>query len=107
MQRFRDTRDALKKAFPEVKVSVRILKIAGDLCGDTRRTNDGFLIRIDKGKPLQVLLDTLVHEFAHCLSFDEWERTQTHGPEWGVALSKCYCVYESVVTAKKTKCLES
>jgi putative component of toxin-antitoxin plasmid stabilization module len=104
---FNRTRDALKKAFPDIYVSVRLTNIRKENCGDTRRTDKGFLVRIQKGQPLQVLLDTLVHEFAHCLAFDEWEKTQTHGPKWGVALSECYRVYESIVTANKTKCHES
>ncbi len=99
---FRKTRDALKRAFPEVAVSVRIRKIRQGVCGDTRRIKGGYLVRIDKDQPLQVLLDTLVHEFAHCLSFDEWEQTQSHGPKWGVAFAECYLVYESTVMEKKT-----
>lgn len=98
---FRRTRDALKRAFPKIKVSVRVVKIRSDICGDTRRTEDGFLVRIGKDQPSQVMLDTLVHEFAHCLSFDEWEQTQSHGPKWGVAFAQCYLVYESTVTDKK------
>jgi len=98
---FRKTRDALKRAFPNVKVSVRIADIRKDVCGDTRRNETGYLVRIAKGQPSQVMLDTLVHEFAHCLAFDEWEKTQSHGPKWGVAFAECYLVYESTVTDKK------
>lgn len=102
MKTFKETRDALKKKFPDVSVSVRLQKIRSGNCGDTRRTEKGFLVRIQKDQPLQVLLDTLVHEFAHCLSFDEWESTGEHGPKWGVSLSECYRVYESIVLAKKS-----
>lgn len=101
MDQFRKTRDALKKAFPDVNVSVRVRKIRQGVCGDTRRTINGYLVRIDKGQSIQVMLDTLVHEFAHCLSFDEWDEKQTHGPKWGVAFSECYLVYESTVTDKQ------
>lgn len=98
MKTFNAIRDALKKKFPGIIVSVRVLKIRSGNCGDTRRNERGFLVRIQKDQPIQVMLDTLVHEFAHCLSFDEWESTGEHGPRWGVALSECYRIYETVVT---------
>jgi putative component of toxin-antitoxin plasmid stabilization module len=101
MDKFKKTRDALKKAFSNISVSVRVRKIRSDVCGDTRRTENGFLVRINKGQPEQVMLDTLVHEFAHCLTFDEWESTQSHQQRWGVAFAQCYLVYESTVTAAK------
>ncbi len=98
MDLFAKLRDALKAANPTIAVSVRRCRVPGRLCGDCRRMPDHFLIRVDSQATLQVQLDTLVHEFAHAIAYLEWENTEDHGPEFGVAYASCYRIYEKTVT---------
>ena len=95
---FEALRDALKIANPTIAVSVRRLDLPHTLCGDCRRKTDHFLIRINRKKNEQVQLDTLVHEFAHAMSFLEWEETHQHGPSWAQAHLMCYHVYEKIIS---------
>lgn len=91
-------RNALKIANPTIAVSVRRLDLLDTLCGDCRRKSDHFLIRINRRKNEQVQLDTLVHEFAHAISFLEWEETGQHGPIWAQAHLQCYHIYEKIIS---------
>ena len=68
------------------------------LLGDCLRMDGYFRIRIDRSRPEQVQVDTLVHEFAHAIAYLEWENTWDHGPEFGVAYADCYRIYEKTVT---------
>ena len=38
----------------------------------------------------QIMRDTLIHEWAHCLAWREGELVEDHGPEWGLAMSAIY-----------------
>ena len=38
----------------------------------------------------QELLDALVHEWAHVLSWSASHRLEAHDPSWGVAYARCY-----------------
>jgi len=98
MDLFAKLRDSLKARFPTTPVSVRRCKVPKKLCGDCSRKANFFLVRVDKDHPLQVQLDTLVHEFAHALSYLEWEETGEHGPMWAQAHLACYHVYEKTVS---------
>ena len=54
-----------------------------------------FTIRISKGLPSTSAVDALIHEWAHALSFTmQHPSFQDHGPEWGLAMSRCYLVVE-------------
>lgn len=98
MDHFATLRDALKQSNPTISVSVRRCRVPKGNCGDCLRKSDHFLIRIDPSQPLQVQLDSLVHEFAHAIAYLEWENTWDHGPEFGVAYADCYRIYEKTVT---------
>jgi hypothetical protein len=98
MDLFSKLRDALKAANPTITVSVRRCRVPQKDCGDCLRMNGYFRIRINPSYPLQVQLDTLVHEFAHAIAYLEWENTEDHGPEFGVAYAACYRIYEKTVT---------
>ena len=98
MDLFAKLRDSLKAANPTITVSVRRCKLPRKLCGDCDRKANHFLVRVASDKPLQVQLDTLVHEFAHAIAYLEWENTEDHGPEFGVAYASCYRIYEKTVT---------
>jgi len=88
---------ALKAACPTITVKVRIGPIAKRLCGDCRRRDDHFLIRVNSNLGYGEQVDTLVHEFAHAEAFIEWEETGQHGPVWGVSHAKFYRVMETVL----------
>ncbi len=98
MDLFAKLRDALKAANPTIAVSVRRCRVPGNLCGDCDRKANHFLVRVASDKPLQVQLDTLVHEFAHAIAYLEWEETGQHGPLWALAHLDCYRIYEKTVT---------
>ena len=98
MDLFAKLRDSLKARFPTTPVSVRRCKVPKRLCGDCSRKSNFFLVRVDKDHPLQVQLDTLVHEFAHAVAWIEWEDTANHGPIWATAYADCYQVYEKTVS---------
>jgi hypothetical protein len=73
-----------------VPVRVRRIKL-NDLCGDCAYydTERYFSIRINKSDPFRVQLDTLIHEWAHTLS---WFTTgvDDHSGEWGLSYSRIY-----------------
>ena len=99
MDLFAQLRDSLKARFPTTPVSVRRCKVPRKLCGDCSRKANHFLVRVASDKPLQVQLDTLVHEFAHAIAYLEWEETGQHGPLWALAHLDCYHVYEQIVSS--------
>ncbi len=67
------------------------LEDGGDCWFDKKRR--WFVIRLDKklAHRRADLIDILIHEWAHCLAWVEG--AQDHGPEWGVADSRCYCIW--------------
>ncbi len=81
----------LWREFPVVGgVSVRSM-ILKELCGDAcLHHHKKFLIRINRKKSLEVRVDTLLHEWAHCLTWFGAERNEDHGGEWGIAYAKIY-----------------
>lgn len=52
----------------------------------TRGRATGFVIELRRCH-LQIMRDTLMHEWAHCLAWREGDLTEDHGPEWGLAMS--------------------
>jgi len=71
-------------------------KIAGRLLGSTS------LVTCDRGKPLRFVIevrrsstdmmrDTLLHEWAHALTWSVGEQTHTdHSDPWALAYGRCY-----------------
>lgn len=76
----------LRREFPSpfFPIRVRSQETPG-LCGDTSwdREKKRFLIRIGKSI-LQVKLDTLLHEWAHCLTWFGANQKEDHSGEWGL-----------------------
>lgn len=96
---FCELRNALKAKYPLTPVSVRRVKrVPGGNAAQLDRKDGYFLLRIRSTDPLQVQLDSLAHEFAHALSFVEWENTEQHGPMFGCYYAECYNVYEEIVS---------
>ena len=53
-------------------------------------TRDKFRIYVTKSHP-QIMRDTLLHEWAHCLAWEAGTVTfGDHGPAWGLAMSRVY-----------------
>lgn len=58
---------------------------------DADGRDDIYLIRITPGHEDAVARDTLYHEWAHILS---WNETEEHGDAWGVAYARVYRAME-------------
>ena len=61
--------------------------------GETTLVNGKFIIRISAIEPRQVQLDTLVHEWAHCVAYPDQlatRRTWTHDIHYGIAYAEVY-----------------
>jgi|7_EtaG_2_1085326.scaffolds.fasta_scaffold16780_2 hypothetical protein len=75
----------------EVKLRVAFMKDAFGCVDLKEKTNERyFLITICKGIDSVHAKDTLLHEYAHCISWETSE--EDHGPEWGLAFAKCYTI---------------
>ena len=84
----------LRREFPaEEKIQVRTLRLK-ELCGDADLGYEGefygFLIRINKKKNFETRVDTLLHEWAHCLAWFGAGQDKIHGPEFGIANARIY-----------------
>lgn len=49
-----------------------------------------FKISVDGTLAYYVVMETLVHEFAHALCWQWYGNGTNHGPQWGVAYSEVY-----------------
>jgi hypothetical protein len=94
MKRFRQYRDFLKREFSAHRVTIRCLPITAKRHGDCDLVDGRFVIRIERRLPEIAAIDQLTHEFAHVLSWDEWCRTEKHGPKYWSAHRKVYEKYE-------------
>jgi len=82
----------LRRNFPvEFPVSVRSCDMKD--CGDTTfsdKTQD-FKVRIRGNQSLSLKLDTVLHEWAHVITWFGAEfQTEAHGGEWGIAYARIY-----------------
>lgn len=96
MEHYRKVVKLLKEKFPEHILSVRRLPLSKKIYGDCIYVKKGnkFLIRIRRDLDEDTAIETLLHEMAHVLSWDEWAKTGLeHGPNWGKAFSKIYTFY--------------
>jgi len=73
---------------------VSVGRIDGDFWGLTSWVPSLGLyrIQIESRQPLQAIIDTLQHEWAHAMVWDASEGPEydSHGPLWGVAQARCY-----------------
>lgn len=49
-----------------------------------------FSISVDSRIPEPLIVETLVHEWAHAVAWQEGRNVDDHGPEWGVAYARLY-----------------
>lgn len=73
-------------------MSVRRLKMNDKFDGDCQNKEANFLIRINRLLPEHEAIDTLLHEWAHCIA---WDRCQSddHCDAWGKAYSRIYRLF--------------
>lgn len=80
----------LKDSFPQdYPVSVRRVKMSKAYDGDCELKKKYFLVRINNRLPEHVAIDTLLHEYAHCVAWNKC-MVDHHCSEWGKAYSKIY-----------------
>jgi hypothetical protein len=70
-------------------VHIRLCIIEGPYLGLTRKAQDGYDVQIEARQSMSGILDTLIHEWAHCMV---WGASQinSHDDIWGVAFSTAY-----------------
>lgn len=93
----------LRREFPSPfsPICVRSQEIP-NLCGDTSWDGHRFLIRINKSV-FQVKLDTLLHEWAHCLTWFGANRMEDHPGEWGLCHANILQAFYKWNFGKETK----
>lgn len=92
----RDIRILERDLPPLLPVTVIVESVGGawgstskdDIDGDGRA--DRFIIRIRPGQQRVIAEDTLVHEWAHTLSWDTEEEEGDHCDAWGIAYARVY-----------------
>ncbi len=77
-----------------VRTRVKCRETGKPVCGLTELSEERgypsrFTILISEGSN-QVMFDTLLHEWAHCLSWQETRGVTDHSLEWGLAMSRIY-----------------
>lgn len=82
---------------PPGRVTVRRVpskEIGGDL-GETAIYQDGkFIVSINKNRDFDVQFGTLLHEWAHLLTWFEYSgEREDHTSEWGVLYARIYREY--------------
>jgi hypothetical protein len=96
--KWRKTVAWLKRNFP-AKVPVHVRRCALSVCGHTFGWTDTkscaqLTIKVRKGMCPRCQIDTLLHEWAHALTwFGADAEYEDHGPEWGVAYARIYRLF--------------
>lgn len=83
----------LRRNFPPPKPTyVRSLCMKGQgLCGETEFFRGYFYINVNKAHTYRLKIDTLLHEYAHVLTwFGAESDIEDHGAEWGITYAKLY-----------------
>jgi len=76
---------------PDIPVKVRRVRLK-ELCGNCQYEESHFIIRVNKSDPFRVQLDTLIHEWAHTLSWFT-PGVDDHSGEWGLAYARIYSAF--------------
>lgn len=78
----------LKLSYP---VQVRRVKLRKDLDGDCKLKNGKFFIRVKKDLFENQAIETIIHEFSHCLNWNKnLNKDEIHDDDWGKAYSVVY-----------------
>lgn len=94
-KRLKQTEVWLRKNFPTpYPVTVRIIKFQDDACGECYRLNKNIVIRINKETPRHEQISSLIHEWAHAMTWPnsrlEKINALEHPDEWGLDYAKIY-----------------
>lgn len=82
----------LRTSFPDEQVTVRRVKLKD--WGYCQKLDDGsFLIQLEKTADRHTQIDTLIHEWAHVLSWEVDNHPSDHGKAFGIAYAKVYQSY--------------
>ena len=85
-------------------VEVKTVRMAMDRDGKKKLLTFGdclffdrkFTIRIESRHSLSIMVDTLLHEYAHAVAHPHkkmWKHTKDHGPEFALAWGKIYSAF--------------
>lgn len=79
----------LRRNFPvQCTVSVRSIPMK-KLHGFTEYEKR-FYVKINRKQSYKLRIDTLIHEWAHCLTWFGAETDEDHSSEWGLAYARIY-----------------
>ena len=94
-QKWRKLTGRLRREFP-CRRRIEVRRVSGKnlrgLHGECLYQNGRFLIRINKNQSFALAVDSLLHEWAHVLTF-HGNDTDDHGEEWGLAYARLYRAY--------------
>ena len=76
---------------PRLPVKVRRVRLKRGIDGDCEKCVGHYYIRINRNLSESEAIDTLIHEWAHALSWSI--RGDDHCDEWGKAYSRVYRVF--------------
>lgn len=88
-QKLEKTIKWLRKTFPGDAPVYTRKKIIKKACGTCNRLTNYFLILINPKFPYYIKMDTILHEWAHVLSWDTC-KCEDHSDEWGRAYARIY-----------------
>lgn len=100
-QKWLRTINWLRREFPSrYPVTIRS-KPAKKGSGDSDFRGRRFYIRINSRKPYSERIDTILHEWAHVLTWFGAGRAEDHSDEWGLWYAKLYRNWERIYGEKK------
>jgi uncharacterized protein YjaZ len=89
---------------PNVKLSLVSNKLGEDFAWtEDNAARDGVVIFLNSRKPLDVLTETILHEYAHAMCWAV-DRTR-HSPAWGMAYAKLYDRYHDLAGEDDSCCV--
>ncbi len=81
----------LKKTFPaQLPITVCTCKIEKDIFGTTECNEIIFIIKMNTGVSFSIKLETLIHEWAHAISWFGAGHKEEHPDDWGLAYARIY-----------------
>lgn len=90
MNNFRQLAKIFKSTFHNHEVSIRRVKLPDWVSGECDKKGKKFFVTINNKSPEAEQIQTLIHEVAHMIA---WDDPDDHGNKWGKAYSKVYKIY--------------
>ena len=93
MYDFKHLAKTYKKTLTTYKISIRRVKMGQNDGGDCQllsKAKNHFRIRINKKADDEAQMQTLIHEIAHMIA---WDDPDDHGQKWGKAYAKSYKIF--------------